>query len=153
MDKLVVAPLRKVTESRSGLLWGCVMAGKRTFISFDYDHDEGCKTMLVGQAKNPDTPFQIADWSVKEHLTGNWKEKARSRIRAVDLMIVLCGEHTHEATGVAAEVSIAQEEKIPYFCLAAYGDKSCYRPTSAKATDKLYKWTWDNLKTLTKGNR
>ena len=44
------------------------MANKvRTFISFDYDNDKNIKAMLVGQAKNPDTPFEIADWSVKEH--------------------------------------------------------------------------------------
>jgi hypothetical protein len=41
----------------------------RAFISFDYDHDSDLKTMLVGQARHADTPFEIADWSVKEHQT------------------------------------------------------------------------------------
>ena len=36
-----------------------------TFISFDYDHDDDLRIMLVGQSKNRDTPFSIADWSVK----------------------------------------------------------------------------------------
>ncbi len=31
------------------------------FISFDYDHDEDLKTLLVGQAKNEDLPFYIED--------------------------------------------------------------------------------------------
>jgi hypothetical protein len=44
----------------------------RAFISFDYDHDVDLKTMLVGQARHADTPFEIADWSVKEHQAGNW---------------------------------------------------------------------------------
>ena len=34
---------------------------KRAFISFDYDHDEELKQALIGQAKNPDSPFSIND--------------------------------------------------------------------------------------------
>ena len=39
---------------------------KRTFISFDYDHDHDIKECLVGQARNPDSPFEITDMSIKE---------------------------------------------------------------------------------------
>jgi len=46
------------------------MAPVPIFISFDYDHDLDCKNLLVGQAKNPDSPFQIADWSVKDSSAG-----------------------------------------------------------------------------------
>ena len=35
------------------------MAKKRTFISFDYDHDNDLKILLVGQAKREDSPFAI----------------------------------------------------------------------------------------------
>lgn len=129
------------------------MAKKRVFISFDYDHDEILKTFLVGQSKHDDTPFDLADWSIKEPLSGNWKEKARKRIKGVDLMAVICGEHTDTATGVSAEIQIAQEEKIPYFLLKGYPDKACTKPNAAKDTDKLYRWTWDNLKSLIAGNR
>jgi hypothetical protein len=34
------------------------MAKKRAFISFDYDHDEGAKIMLAGQARHTDSPFE-----------------------------------------------------------------------------------------------
>lgn len=129
------------------------MAKKRVFISFDVDHDEGTKAMLAGQAKLPDSPFDFTDASVKEPLTGDWKEKVRRRMANIDLVIVLCGEYTHTASGVSAEVTIAQEKKMPYFLLAAYADKSCTKPTSASAGDKLYKWTWDNLKALIGGSR
>lgn len=129
------------------------MAKKRIFISFDVDHDEGTKTMLAGQAKLPDSPFDFTDASVKEPLTGDWKEKVRRRMANIDVVIVLCGEHTYTASGVTTEVTIAQEKDIPYFLLAAYSDKSCTKPTSAKAGDKLYKWTWDNLKALIGGSR
>jgi MTH538 TIR-like domain (DUF1863) len=129
------------------------MAKKRVFISFDYDHDEGTKHMLAGQAKLPDSPFDFADASVNEHLTGDWKDRVSRRLNNVDLMIVLCGEQTHRAVGVAAELSIAQEKSLSYFLLAAYADKTCTKPTSARAGDKVYKWTWDNLKALIGGSR
>lgn len=128
-------------------------AKKRVFISFDIDHDEGTKTMLAGQAKLADSPFDFTDASVKEHLTGDWKEKVKRRMDNVDVVIVLCGEKTHTASGVAAEVAIAQEKGVPYFHLAAYADKTCTKPTTAKTTDKIYKWTWDNLKKLIDGAR
>jgi hypothetical protein len=129
------------------------MAKKRAFISFDYDHDEGAKLMLVGQAKNPDTPFDFADGSVKEHLTGDWKDKVRRRMDSIDVVIVLCGQQTHKANGVAAELTIAREKSKPYFLLAAYSDVHCTKPTSALEADKVYKWTWDNLKALIGGAR
>jgi len=125
----------------------------RAFISFDVDHDEGTKTMLAGQAKLPDSPFNFTDASVKEPLTGDWKDKVRRRMANIDVVVVLCGEHTHTASGVATEVTIAQEKNIPYFLLAAYSDKYCTKPTSAKSEDKVYKWTWENLKNLIEGAR
>ena len=86
-------------------------------------------------------------------MTGNWKDKARVRIRSVDLVCVLCGKNTHTAAGVAAELSIAQEEKVDYFLLQGYSGEACTKPITARATDKLYGWTWDNLKNLIGGGR
>lgn len=126
---------------------------KRVFISFDYDHDSGAKTMLAGQAKLADSPFDFTDASVKEPLTGDWKDKVRRRMDNIDLVIVLCGEHTHTANGVAAELTIAQEKKKSYFLLCAYSDKKCTKPVSAKSDDKMYEWTWENLKKLIAGGR
>jgi hypothetical protein len=125
----------------------------RVFTAFDYDHDESLKNLLVGQSKNEETPFEMHDWSVKDPYPGDWKARVREKIRKVDQVIVLCGEHTHEATGVSAELKIAQEEKKPYFLLWGYADKTCTKPTSATGDDKIYKWTWDNLKDLIGGSR
>lgn len=129
------------------------MNTKRAFISFDADYDEDLRNLLVGQAKNPDTPFSIADWSVKESLSGDWKQKVRQRIRRTDLTIVICGEYTHRATGVAAEITITREEGNPYFLLNGRSGKSGRKPTSARQSDKIYKWTWENLKKLIAGAR
>ena len=41
------------------------MSTKRAFISFDFDHDEDLRNLLVGQAKNPDSSFTISNWSLK----------------------------------------------------------------------------------------
>jgi hypothetical protein len=128
------------------------VAKRRVFVSFDYDNDARLKDLLVGQSKNEDSPFELADWSIKEHLTGDWKEKVRKRIRSVDIVCVLCGTSTHLATGVAAELTITLEEGVPYFLLAGY-QSGCTKPTSAAASDAIYRWTWDNLKALIGGGR
>lgn len=125
----------------------------RVFISFDYDNDVTLKNFLVGQAKLDDSPFYLADWSIKEHIDDDWKAKARTRIKAVDVVCVICGEKTNTAVGVSAEVKIAQEEGIPYFFLKGYSEAVCVKPKAALPGDKLYKWTWDNLKVLIGGGR
>ena len=129
------------------------MAKTRVFTSFDFDHDEDLRTLLVGQSKNPESPFELADWSVKEPMTGDWKAKARTRIKKVDQVIIMCGEHTDTATGVNAELSITQQESKPYFLLWGRSSKTCKKPKSAKSNDKIYNWTWDNLKQLIGGAR
>lgn len=129
------------------------MPKPRVFISFDFDHDEDLRNLLVGQAKNPDTPFSLADWSVKEPMDGNWKAKVRARIRQVDLVIVLCGLNTTSAMGVAIELQIAREEGKPYFLLWGRSNGTCVKPQTALSSDKIYRWTWDNLRALVGGSR
>jgi MTH538 TIR-like domain (DUF1863) len=124
----------------------------RVFISFDYDHDLDLKNLLVGQSKNPDSPFEIADWSIKEP-SADWKEKARERIRRVDQVVVICGNFTDAAVGVNEEIRIARSEKKPYFLLAGRASGTNKKPTAADASDKIYNWTWDNLKILIGGGR
>ena len=129
------------------------MATKRAFISFDFDHDEELRDALNGQAMNPDSPFNLANWSVKEPFDGNWRAKVRDRIRRTDLTIVICGEHTHTAKGVAAELTITQEERKPYFLLRGRPNKTCTKPTTALRSDKVYTWSWENLRKLIAGQR
>ncbi|XFA98638.1 TIR domain-containing protein [Candidatus Izemoplasma sp. B36] len=128
------------------------MAKKKAFISFDYDYDLEIKNALVAQAENDDSPFEIRDLSIQEAIDSNWKKFARRRIKNCDLMIVLCGKHTDKARGVSAELLIAQEERIPYFLLAGRKNTSV-KPTGVYKTDKLYRWTWDNVKILIDGGR
>ena len=129
------------------------MIKKRVFISFDYDNDHDIKECLVGQAKNKDSPFEITDMSIKETIQSNWRENARRRIKGCDVVIVLCGHSTDTATGVTAELTIAQEEKIPYLLLRGRNDELCKKPKHCLSYDKLYNWTWNNLKLLLEGKR
>ena len=128
-------------------------AKARVFISFDYDHDADLKNLLVGQARNEDSPFEIADWSIKEELACDWKEKVRERIRNVTYVIVICGEHTDTASGVSTELRITQDESKYYFLLWGRPDKHCVRPTAASTNDKIYECTWKTLGSLLNGNR
>ena len=128
------------------------MNRKKVFISFDYDNDSFLKDALVGQSRNEDSPFEISDYSIKE-ASNTWITDARNRIKRCDAVIVICGTSTHTATGVAKELKISQEEGIPYFLLWGYSGKACTKPTTAFYEDKIYKWTWDNLKLLLEGRR
>ena len=126
---------------------------KKVFISFDVDHDEEAKILLAEQARLPDSPFEITDVSEREPLSGDWADKVRHRMDNIDVVIVICGVDAYLAKGVAAELTIAQEKNTPYFLLTAYANRTCTRPTSAMPSDKVYEWTWDNLKTLIGGWR
>ncbi len=129
------------------------MAKQRVFISFDYDHDGDIKTRLAGQANHADSPFDVTDASVNEHRTGDWNADVERRLGNCDQMIVLCGETTDTATGVSAELVIAQELGMFYFLLQGRANKTCCKPKAALNVDKLYSWTWPNLKTLVGGAR
>lgn len=111
----------------------------RLFISYDYDNDAFLKEALVEQSKKPDSPFEFTDASVKVHLTGDWKDKVKGRIDRADQ--------------VAAEVTIAQDLEKPYFLLAGYSDGGNKKPATALSADKMYNWTWENLKDLIAGAR
>ena len=129
------------------------MTTKGGFISFDYDHDSDLRGNLVAQARNPESPLSITDWSVQHRIDENWRREVRDRIRRADLTIVICGEHTQDAPGVAAEITIAREEGKPYFLLRGRRRKTCTKPRMALSTDEMHSWTWENLRRLIAGAR
>ena len=122
------------------------MAKKRVFISFDFDHDNSLRGDLVAQSKHPDSPFSIVDCSVKEPYDEKWRRKVRNIIRNADLTIVICGAHTDTAKGVAAELTITREEGKRYFLLR--GHANCTKPATARASDQIRDWSWQNLRDL-----
>ena len=126
----------------------------RIFVSFDFDNDKSLKNLFVGQSRREATPFNVADFSVKEAITtGNWKREVRDKIARVEQVVVICGEHTDKARGVSAEIDIARKLGKPYFLLKGRSGKACKKPKSAKTRDKIYPWTWKNINLLLKGKR
>lgn len=124
------------------------MARKHAFISFDFDNDADLRDNLVAQSKRPESPFSVVDCSLREPYDERWRQKVRGIIRNADLTIVICGEHTDKARGVAAELSITREVGTRYFLLRGRPGRPCARPAEALRTDEMHAWNWQNLHNL-----
>ena len=124
------------------------MAKQHVFISFDFDHDADLRDHLVAQSKHPESPFSMVDCSVRAAYDARWRQRVRSIIRDSDLTIVICGEHTDMARGVAAELTIVQEERKPYFLLQGRPHRLCTKPKNALKSDRIHDWSWLNLHNL-----
>ena len=117
---------------------------KRVFVSFDFDNDRALKDFIVGQSRLPDSPFEIADWSMKEAAPQrNWKREARRRIKRSNKVVVIAGRKTRKAPGVTQEVKMAREEGISVIQIIGHKNKKCPRVPDA---GRRYRWTWENLK-------
>ena len=125
------------------------MVKAKVYISFDYDNDRSLKDLLVGQAKNEDSPFEISDWSLKEAAPEeDWEERAEEKIKRVDILCVIAGEKTYKANGVLKEIAIAdslnsEDCNIKKFQLIGYSDKEC---PYVEGAGRRISWIWDNLK-------
>ena len=116
----------------------------RVFISFDFDNDKSLKDFIVGQSKNPDSPFEVTDWSMKEAAPErNWENEAEQRIKRSEVVLVVVGEETHKAPGVLKEVAMAREHDKKIVQIIGRKDKDYKRVPDA---GRLYSWSWDNLK-------
>lgn len=122
------------------------MKKKRVFVSFDFDNDVTLKHFIVGQAKNPDSPFEINDCSLKEAAPEpEWQEKARQAIRGSDIVLVIVGQDTYRAQGVLKEIGFAREAGVKIVQIIGRKD-STYTPVPNAG--RLYAWSWENLKSL-----
>lgn len=125
---------------------GGVAVKKRVFVSFDFDHDRALKEFIVGQARLPDSPFDIVDHSLKEAAPErDWVNKAKSAIRRAEIVLVITGTQTYRARGVLQEVAIARENAVPIVQIIGYKDRDC---TPVPNAGRVYAWTWENLKKL-----
>ena len=124
------------------------LARKRVFISFDYDNDKDLPGNLVAQAEKSESPFAIFDLSVKHSIDGRWQQEVRKRIRKSDLVVVICGQYTHQAVGVEAELTITREMGKRYFLLRGRRGIKCMRPKNARRDDPIHPWKWTGLEKL-----
>ena len=83
------------------------------FLSFEFERDAGRRVTFIGQAKKH-CEFAIIDESLPsaQH-DDKWRQKARERIGASQVVIVLLGPDTHNALGVKDELSLAGEVRCP----------------------------------------
>ena len=133
------------TQVRRAIKVG-VAVKKRVFVSFDFDHDRALKDFIIGQARLPDSPFDIFDHSLKEAAPErDWVNKARSAIRRSEIVLVIAGTQTYRARGVLQEVAMARDEAVPIVQIIGYKDRDC-RPVPNAG--RVYAWTWENLKKL-----
>ena len=118
----------------------------RVFVSFDFDNDKALKEFLIGQARLPDSPFEVSDYSLKEAVPEkDWQDKARRAIARSDLVIVMVGPKTYKASGVLKEVAIARELSKPIYQVVGYRNGDYIAVPNA---GRLYRWNWENLKKL-----
>lgn len=123
------------------------MPKKRVFVSFDFDNDKTLKDFIVGQSKLPDSPFDVADHSLKEaQPQRDWESKARAAISLSEVFIVMLGSRTRWAPGVLKEVKMAQELSKPRFQIVGYRDGS--EDWAVPGAGRTYRWNWTNLKAL-----
>jgi hypothetical protein len=128
------------------------MAKKKVFVSFDFDRDQKLRDFIIGQAKNPDSPFEVSDYSLKEAKPeAQWEAKARAAIARSDVFIVMLGSQTRWASGVLKEVAIANQlfaaGRIENR-LQIIGYKDGSSDWRLPGAGPVYRWNWENLKKL-----
>ena len=123
------------------------MSKKRVFVSFDFDNDKTLKEFIIGQARLPDSPFDVADHSLKEaQPQRDWEAKARQAIARAEVFLVMLGPRTRYASGVLKEVKMAIDLGKPRYQIIGYSNGSSDWAVSGGG--RVYSWNWDNLKKL-----
>jgi hypothetical protein len=125
------------------------MANTKVFVSFDFDNDKILYDFIIGQAKLPDSPFEVSNHSLKEAAPErDWEAKARAAISRADKFIVMLGSKTRTAPGVKKEVAMAKSLDKTRFQIIGYKNGS--RDWAVPDAGVTYSWNWDNLKQLLK---
>jgi len=117
----------------------------RVFVSVDLEHDAKLYERLRAESTHGASGFDVRGCS--DRLTDGelWSGRVREQIRAADLVIVICGEHTGSSPSVAAELRIAREEKTPHILLWGHREIMCTKPQGATPAEGMYSWTYEVL--------
>jgi hypothetical protein len=123
------------------------VAKTKIFVSFDFDNDRALRDLIIGQARLPGSPFEVADYSLKEASRETlWERKASAAIGRADKFVVMLGPRTRFARGVKKEVLMAVMLKKPRFQIIGYTDGS--RKWAVPGGGRVYRWDWENLEKL-----
>lgn len=122
------------------------MSDPRTFISFDFDHNETEKMLFVGQSKNSKTPFSIQDWSAKSSMPQNeWEKIVEGKIKKCNIVIVLVGKYMASSNGVKKEIKMAKDNDVPVFGVYVGDADSNSNLPDGLARNRVVKWQWDKI--------
>ena len=121
------------------------MSTLRVFASFDVDHDLDLEARLSEESQGSGLGITVAERSVTGNVTDRWHAEVRRRIRSVDQIIVLCGEHTRDSPRMSSELRIAQEEEKPCLFLWGRRERMCTLPAGARRDEAMYSWNWETL--------
>ncbi len=125
------------------------MTQKRVFVSYDFDNDEFLKDSIISQAKNPDSPFEVSDVSLREEAPqAEWETRTRAAIARADIFLVMLGSKTRQAPGVRKEVRMANAFAKMRLQIIGYDNGS--EDWAVPNAGPIYKWSWPNLKNLLK---
>ena len=117
---------------------------KRIFTSFAIE-DRNLRDLLRGQMRNPNTPIEFVDMSVKSPWDSSWKTNCRTRIKGCHGLIAIITRNTAKASGQLWEIKCAYDEAIRV--LLIYGSTTG-RPTSLPSEireRRILNWSWSNI--------
>ena len=110
----------------------------KVYLAFEVPRDAGRRSGFISQAKQY-CDFRIEDLSLPQAVhNGSWQREAGQRIENSDVVIVLLGQDTHNATGVGAEISLAGQWGRPVIQLMPQGQN--YGLASRTIPVCRYKW-------------
>lgn len=121
--------------------------GPRIFISFAKE-DLRYRDLLVGQAKNHDTPFEFEDMSLAEPFDSKWKTRCSEKIGHCHGFIALLSKKTWRAEGARWEMSCAAKQGIPSIGIHIHKDNKGTIPPELRG--RVIEWKWDSIATFIK---
>jgi hypothetical protein len=120
------------------------MSKKRVFISFAIE-DSNLRDLLVGQAKNENSPFEFVDMSVKKPWDSQWKTNCRTKIKGCNGVLVIVTKNTQNADGQLWEIKCAKDESILMHGIWGHTDDRPSTLPDALDGVRIVAWTWDNI--------
>ena len=117
---------------------------KRIFISFAME-DVELRNLLVGQARNDNSPFDFVDMSVKKPWDSAWKTNCRTKIKGCHGMIAIITKNTKNASGELWEINCAKDEGIPCIGIWGHADDHFNPLPNEVAPLRVMDWNWSNI--------
>lgn len=118
---------------------------KRVFVAFAAE-DKAYRDFLIGHARNPKTPFDFLDFSVKAPYDEKWKTQCRTRVKGCDGVIALISKNTARADGELWEIKCAFDEGVPTMLMWINAERPAL--PALLSGKRVNVWSWDNLESF-----